>query len=140
MKKCVKLIAGLLMAMVMMVTNVGSVMAASYSWDMNKNPGSSASTDIVTMPFYKGEIYFRVESISGTCPYYAAVCHSKYPNKYYVDNNTQSAMVSVSGATYGFYLEYTVWGILEQTVILETYIDHNGTTGDRISCYGTVYY
>lgn len=140
MKKCVKLIAGLLTAMVMMVANVGNVMAATYSWDMIKNPGSNASTDLVVMPLYKGRIYFGVTDMSATCSYYVAICHSTYSDRCYVDNSTRCAKVSAAGAECGFYLTYTVNGLLYDDVYLSTYLEHNGTIGDRISSYGTIRY
>ena len=115
-------------------------MAASYSWVMNKNPGSSASTDLVVMPLYKGKIYFGVTEMSGTCPYYVAICHSTFSDRCYVNNSTRSAKVSVPGAECGFYLNYTAKGLLYDDVYLSTYLDHNGTTGDHITSYGTIRY
>ena len=67
MKKLMKNIIASILVLGIVFLGASKVNAATFNWSITKNPGFESSNDIVTIPVYKGRIYFNVKGLSGDC-------------------------------------------------------------------------
>lgn len=111
MKKSVRLIATLMVAMLMVVATGKNVSAETYTWTAVKTPGTTQhGTSEVDIPLYKGKMTFKVTSLSGDCSYLLGKVTSSNNSYYYVNTSEKSVMITEVGGEQSFYMSFTTVG------------------------------
>lgn len=94
MKKLMKNILAGVLVLGTVFLGASKVNAATYNWSITKNPGSEYASDIVTIPVYKGRIYFNVNGLSGNCSCLIAKCESLNSKESVVNNSLKCIRVT----------------------------------------------
>ena len=110
----------------------------NFNWSITKNPGFESSNDIVTIPVYKGRIYFNVKGLSGDCSCLIAKCESLNPNQYIVNNSLKCVRVTKTNASDSFTLKYYSGSEKNTSVKLLISLDHNASIGTMLRSNGTI--
>ena len=138
MKKLMKnIIAGILVLGTVFL-GASKVNAATYNWSITKNPGSEYASDIVTIPVYKGRIYFNVKGLSGDCSCLIAKCESLNSKECVVDNSLKCVRVTKPNASDSFTLIYYNGSEKKRTTKLRVSLDHNASIGTMLRSNGTI--
>ena len=140
MKKSVKIITSLVLAMVMIMSTVEMASAAtSYSWTATKNPGTQEGATTVKMPLYKGTLVFKVTSLTGSCSYLLGKCTTRNYDLYYINNSARNVMITKVNGTQSFKMAFTDEGLKENNMYLKCSVEHNALYSDYVSASGTIY-
>lgn len=138
MKKLMKnIIAGILVLGTIFL-GTSKVNAATHYWSIMKNPGSEYASDIVTIPVYKGRIYFNVKGLSGDCSCLIAKCESLNSKECVVDNSLKCVRVTKPNASDSFTLIYYNGSEKKRTTKLLVSLDHNASIGTMLRSNGTI--
>lgn len=106
--------------------------------EYNENPGSEYASDIVTIPVYKGRIYFNVKGLSGDCSCLIAKCESLNSKECVVDNSLKCVRVTKPNASDSFTLKYYNGSEKKRTTKLLVSLDHNASIGTMLRSNGTI--
>lgn len=138
MKKLMKnIIAGILVLGTIFL-GTSKVNAATHYWSITKNSGSEYASDIVTIPVYKGRIYFNVKGLSGDCSCLIAKCESLNSKECVVDNSLKCVRVTKPNASDSFTLIYYNGSEKKRTTKLLVSLDHNASIGTMLRSNGTI--
>lgn len=138
MKKLMKNIIASILVLGIVFLGASKVNAATFNWSITKNPGFESSNDIVTIPVYKGRIYFNVKGLSGDCSCLIAKCESLNPNQYIVNNSLKCVRVTKPNASGSFTLKYYSGSEKNTSVKLLISLDHNASIGTMLRSNGTI--
>lgn len=138
MKKLMKNIIASILVLGIVFLGASKVNAATFNWSIMKNPGFESSNDIVTIPVYKGRIYFNVKGLSGDCSCLIAKCESLNPNQYIVNNSLKCVRVTKPNASDSFTLKYYSGSEKNTSVKLLISLDHNASIGTMLRSNGTI--
>ena len=141
MKKTIRIMALLVMAMIMSITTKASALTATYYWDVAKNPGSStADVDIIKIPSYTGTLTYTVSTMNGDCTCLIAKAESANNSKYYINNLSRNIMLTVVGAKQNFTMIFTEAGKDEPIMQISCTIIQNADISKLVYGSGTIYY
>lgn len=141
MKKNIRMIAALVIAMIMIMTTVESASAATFSWSSTKTPGyTSATSTLIKMPLYKGKITFKVTSLSGNCSCLLGQVVSAKPNYCYVNTSSKSVMITKVGGEQAFNMGFTYVGLMQEYMYLSCSVVQNASIGELVYGSGTLSY
>lgn len=135
-----RIVAILMFMLTVVMSSQKSVWAASYPWNVTKNPGTERAYTSVGMPLYKGEITYTVTLLSGNCSYLLGKCESAKENYYYVDNSNQCVMVTEVGGEDSFYMKFINGGESLSHMFFHCSVEHNAEIDERVSGMGTLSY
>lgn len=138
MKKLMKNIIASILVLGIVFLGASKVNAATFNWSITKNPGSEYASDIVTIPVYKGRIYFNVKGLSGDCSCLIAKCESLNPKECVVDNSLKCVRVTKPNASDSFTLKYYNGSEKKDTTNLLVILDHNASIGTMLRSNGTI--
>ena len=138
MKKLIKNILAGILVLGTVFLGVSKVNAATFNWSITKNPGSEYANDIVTIPVYKGRIYFNVKGLSGDCSCLIAKCESLNSKECVVDNSLKCVRVTKPNASDSFTLKYYNGSEKKDTTNLLVILDHNASIGTMLRSNGTI--
>ena len=142
MKKSVKIIASLLLAVMMIIGSQERTLAYSTVWAAVKVPGTGGTSadTIMNIPLTKGKITFKVTELTGNCSYLIGQCVSTYTNYGYINNSNRSVSVStVNGEDY-FYMSFTTAGAAQDYMYLTCSAKHNASSSELVKVTGTLSY
>lgn len=138
MKKLMKNILAGVLVLGTVFLGASKVNAATYNWSITKNPGSEYASDIVTIPVYKGRIYFNVNGLSGNCSCLIAKCESLNSKESVVNNSLKCIRVTKPNASDSFTLKYYNGSEKKSTTKLYVSLDHNASIGTLLRTNGTI--
>ncbi len=138
MKKLMKNIIASILVLGIVFLGASKVNAATFNWSITKNPGSEYASDIVTIPVYKGRIYFNVKGLSGDCSCLIAKCESLNSKECVVDNSLKCVRVTKPNASDSFTLKYYNGSEKKDTTNLLVSLDHNASIGTMLRSNGTI--
>lgn len=138
MKKLMKNIIASILVLGIVFLGASKVNAATFNWSITKNPGSEYASDIVTIPVYKGRIYFNVKGLSGDCSCLIAKCESLNSKECVVDNSLKCVRVTKPNASDSFTLKYYNGSEKKDTTNLLVILDHNASIGTMLRSNGTI--
>lgn len=138
MKKLMKNIIASILVLGIVFLGASKVNAATFNWSITKNPGSEYASDIVTIPVYKGRIYFNVKGLSGDCSCLIAKCESLNSKECVVDNSLKCVRVTKPNASDSFTLIYYNGSEKKRTTKLLVSLDHNASIGTMLRSNGTI--
>lgn len=123
----------------MFIISVEGVLAATYNWDVIKTPGhSNTVSDTVKMPLFKGQITYKVTSLSGNCSYLVAKVTATKSGYYNINTSSKSVMITKVGGQQAFTMYYTDKGSKEEFVYFNCTIEHNASIGELVCGAGTL--
>lgn len=134
MKKNVKMIVALALAVIMVMASQESFLANDQDWNISTTSSVNQTTEIV-IPYYEGDITYKLTSLSGNCTYLVAECQ---PNAmyaaYYWMNNTAGCIRLTKPAEETFRMGFSSLGKSKRPdVSFIMYIDHNASAASNIS-------
>ncbi len=138
MKKLMKNIIASILVLGIVFLGASKVNAATFNWSITKNPGFESSNDIVTIPVYKGRIYFNVKGLSGDCSCLIAKCESLNSKECVVGNSLKCVRVTKPNASDSFTLIYYNGSEKKRTTKLLVSLDHNASIGTMLRSNGTI--
>lgn len=138
MKKLMKNILAGVLVLGTVSFGASKVNAATYNWSVTKNPGVSYASDIVTIPVYKGRIYFNVKGLSGDCSCLIAKCSSLNSKECDVNNSLKCVRVTKPNASDSFTLKYYNGSEKKSNTKLLVSFDHNATIDKMLRSNGTI--
>lgn len=138
MKKLIKNVLAGILVLGTVFLGASKVNAATHYWSITKNPGSEYASDIVTIPVYKGRIYFNVKGLSGDCSCLIAKCESLNSKECVVDNSLKCVRVTKPNASDSFTLKYYNDSEKNRTTKLLVILDHNASIGTMLRSNGTI--
>lgn len=139
MKKLLKTLTSLVMAVAILVSTMEVASAATFTWTATKNPGTSIGVDTVEIPLYKGTMTFKVTNLTGSCSYLLGKCVSN-SSLYYINNTAKSVMITKVNGTQTFSMKFTTAGLKEDYMYLKCTVEHNASIGELVSASGKIYY
>lgn len=135
MKKSIKMIAIVMMAVVMMIASQEYTLAATtkYSWAIRKMPGSTTASDKIYVPPHTEDMEYEVDTLYGTPSLVVARCENppSVQDRYYINNSTKNIRVSkVSTTTFRMYFDPETTFAPGEKMEFYSIIEHNA--GDNL--------
>lgn len=140
MKKSVKMVVALVLALVMVVGTQESFFATTKYWTINKPIGSTQVSTEVEFPYYKGEITYQLTNwYNPSCSYFVVVCNYNpiYTAFYYIDGYHNGIRLT-DADTVTFKMGFTNAGLqVQPNLSFVVRLEHNASNVSSVAMSAT---